>query len=89
MIDAAPGAHLPPEPGVATRIFLVDTPTPDVSSTTIRGRCAEGASIAGLVPESVVRHIHRHGLYRGRVSGSDVAAAPGAAASQLHEQESH
>ena len=44
-------------------IFLIDAPTPDVSSTDIRRRLLTGASIAGLVPAAVERHIHQHRLY--------------------------
>jgi nicotinate-nucleotide adenylyltransferase len=44
-------------------IFLVDAPTPDVSSSDIRKRLAEGRSISGLVPGTVERHIAHHGLY--------------------------
>jgi nicotinate-nucleotide adenylyltransferase len=51
-----------------TSIFLVDAPTPDVSSTDIRRRVADGASIAGLVPPSVEIHIHQHALYSSRQS---------------------
>src|SRR5205085_11367168 len=47
----------------ATSIFLIDARTADVSSTAIRGRCAAGQSIAGLVPASVEQHIERHRLY--------------------------
>jgi len=35
----------------------------DVSSSEIRRRCAEGESIAGLVPPEVVRHIEERSLY--------------------------
>lgn len=48
----------------ATEIFLVSSRTPDVSSTDIRKRLAEGRTIRGLVPEAVERHIAQHGLYR-------------------------
>jgi nicotinate-nucleotide adenylyltransferase len=44
-------------------IFLVDAPTPDVSSTGIRKRLAAGEPITGLVPAAVERHIVQHGLY--------------------------
>jgi nicotinate-nucleotide adenylyltransferase len=44
-------------------IFLVDAPTPDVSSTAIRRRLAAGEPITGLVPAAVERHIVQHGLY--------------------------
>ena len=52
----APGAAFP-------SIFLVDAPTPDVSSTGIRKRLAAGEPITGLVPAAVERHIVQHGLY--------------------------
>jgi nicotinate-nucleotide adenylyltransferase len=44
-------------------IFLVEHPTPDVSSTGIRARVRDGLPLDGLVPGSVERHIRRHGLY--------------------------
>ena len=44
-------------------VFLVDAATPDVSSTGIRERAAQGASLAGLVAPDVERHIGRHRLY--------------------------
>lgn len=44
-------------------IFLVDAPTPDVSSTDIRRRLRAGDAITTLVPEPVEQHIRRHGLY--------------------------
>ena len=46
-----------------TVIFLVDAPTPDVSSTDIRRRIAERRPLSGLVPPGVELHIARHGLY--------------------------
>ena len=45
------------------RIFLIDSPTPDVSSTEIRARARAGASLEGLVPPLVARYVRRHGLY--------------------------
>jgi nicotinate-nucleotide adenylyltransferase len=45
------------------RIVLVDSPTPDVSSTEIRRRLETGRAIAGLVPELVATYIEQHGLY--------------------------
>ena len=53
-----------PEPRLdSPSIFLVDAPTPDVSSTGIRKRLAAGEPITGLVPAAVERHIVQHGLY--------------------------
>src|SRR5205823_2490705 len=48
-------------------ILLVETSTPDVSSTSIRERLRLGETVNGLVPRAVERHIHQHGLYRGNV----------------------
>jgi nicotinate-nucleotide adenylyltransferase len=47
----------------APRVFLIDSPTPDVSSTEIRARARAGASLEGLVPPSVAHYVRRHGLY--------------------------
>jgi nicotinate-nucleotide adenylyltransferase len=46
-----------------TAIVLVEAVTPDVSSTVIRARAAQGFSLAGLVPPRVEQYIRRHGLY--------------------------
>ena len=62
-----------PAAAAALSIFLVESPTPDVSSTRIRDRARLGLPIAGLVPPAVERHIRRHGLYGGR--GESPAAA--------------
>lgn len=51
------------DPGGFPAIFLVDAPTPDVSSTEIRRRLAAGEPLTGLVPAAVARHIAQHGLY--------------------------
>jgi nicotinate-nucleotide adenylyltransferase len=50
-------------------IVLLDAITPPVSSTAIRGRAAQGFSLAGLVPPRVEQYIRRHGLYARRVAG--------------------
>ncbi len=52
-----------PEDRHRTAIFLVDAPTRDVSSSTIRSRLASGQPIADLVPTPVARHIEAHRLY--------------------------
>jgi nicotinate-nucleotide adenylyltransferase len=44
-------------------ILLVDSATPDVSSTQIRRRLESGETIQGLVPAAVEKHIRQHGLY--------------------------
>lgn len=49
--------------GAGPQILLVAARTPDVSSTEIRARAGRGASLAGLVPAEVERHIRRHRLY--------------------------
>jgi nicotinate-nucleotide adenylyltransferase len=45
-------------------IFLIDAPTPPISSTDVRRRIPGGKSLDGLVPAPVAAHIERHGLYR-------------------------
>ena len=57
MIDAP--SQLTDQP----RIFLVNAPTAPISSTDVRRRIAQGASVVGLVPAAVAGHIVRHGLY--------------------------
>lgn len=51
------------EPSEQTAVYLVDAATRAVSSSLIRAELAAGRSIARLVPETVERHIIRHGLY--------------------------
>ena len=46
-----------------TVIFLLDAPTPDVSSTVVRERLRRGESLTGLVPPLVDTHIRQHRLY--------------------------
>ncbi|MGE5358873.1 MAG: nicotinate-nucleotide adenylyltransferase [Bacteroidales bacterium] len=44
-------------------IWLLDWPTPDISSTQIRRRLRDHESITGMVPELVEFYIRRNGLY--------------------------
>jgi nicotinate-nucleotide adenylyltransferase len=54
----------PPSPWPAEpRLFLIDAPTPDVSSTAIRARARAGQPLDGLVPASVAHYVRRQGLY--------------------------
>jgi nicotinate-nucleotide adenylyltransferase len=62
MMTAGAGA----EPGGEPRILLLDTRTPDVSSTEVRRRLRAGEPLAGLVPPAVESHIRRHDLYTSR-----------------------
>lgn len=48
----------------AERIMLLHTPEYDISSTEIRTRLHEGASLAGLVPRAVEQYINAHNLYK-------------------------
>lgn len=52
-------------PASRTRIVLLETATPNVSSTEIRRRAQEGAPLTGMVPESVASYIAAHRLYEG------------------------
>jgi nicotinate-nucleotide adenylyltransferase len=53
----------PPAWPTRPRVFLIDSATPDVSSTEIRARAASDRSLDGLVPPAVARYVRRHGLY--------------------------
>jgi nicotinate-nucleotide adenylyltransferase len=48
----------------ATRVILLETHTPDVSSTDIRARVDSGRSIEGLVPDAVATYISTQQPYR-------------------------
>ncbi len=50
-------------PPAETRVILVESTTPDVSSTDIRRRVRAGESLAGLVPPGVAHYIRSHRLY--------------------------
>jgi len=60
MVDATAALRAPDRPA----IIVIDAPTPDVSSTAVRRRVAEGETVAGMVPPGVLQHIEQHGLYR-------------------------
>lgn len=53
------------EEAACLKAHILDTPLIGISSTEIRRRRREGASIRYLVPESVERYIVSRGLYRG------------------------
>lgn len=48
----------------APRIVLIESRTPDVSSTEIRRRAARQESLEGLVPDAVAAYLSEHKLYR-------------------------
>ena len=52
-------------PSASTRVILVESHTPDISSTDIRRRVRAGQSLSGFVPDSVARFIAEHRLYSG------------------------
>jgi nicotinate-nucleotide adenylyltransferase len=79
-IGTARGAGAARPVSTSTSIFLVDAPTPDVSSTDIRRRVAGGLSIAGLVPTAVEMHIRQHALYASSLS-------PATTVDHLHGQD--
>jgi nicotinate-nucleotide adenylyltransferase len=69
-------------------IILIDAQTADVSSTAIRHSCADGQSLAGLVPPTVQQHIEQHGLYQPMGEGRRDSDAPvNTAAGRLHGQD--
>ena len=49
--------------GESVSIWLVDAATRAVSSSGLRRRMTAGQPIDGLVPDTVARHITKHGLY--------------------------
>jgi nicotinate-nucleotide adenylyltransferase len=67
MRSLSPGSGpAPPAPtanGANPMIFLLQAPTPDVSSTVVRERLRRGEPITGLVPPLVETHILQHRLY--------------------------
>jgi nicotinate-nucleotide adenylyltransferase len=50
-------------PGVSQRVFFLERPEVDISSSKIREMVREGLSIRSLVPGSVARYIKDHRLY--------------------------
>jgi nicotinate-nucleotide adenylyltransferase len=56
-------AGAPARTDAGTLIFLLEAPTPDVSSTAIRERVGRGDTLSGLVPPLVEAHIRQHHLY--------------------------
>jgi nicotinate-nucleotide adenylyltransferase len=62
-------------------IFLLQAPTPDVSSTVVRERLRRGEPITGLVPPLVETHILQHRLY-----STSAEATADQSAKQLHGQ---
>jgi nicotinate-nucleotide adenylyltransferase len=70
--ETAPTARLD---AAQPAIFLIDTPTPDISSSNIRARLHGGSTVDNLVPPDVARYIARHRLY-----GADTSTA-----GHLHE----
>jgi nicotinate-nucleotide adenylyltransferase len=48
-----------------TRVILVESNTPDISSTDIRRRVRAGLPLSGLVPDTVAEYLRAHRLYVG------------------------
>ena len=60
-----PGHHLTDEGLPEDRVSLVEVPALAISSTDCRARVAQGEPIWYMVPDGVVRYIHKRELYRG------------------------
>ena len=54
-----------PKPDGKTRVILIETATPDVSSTEVRRRVRAGEGISDLVPDTVSSYIATRRLYVG------------------------
>jgi nicotinate-nucleotide adenylyltransferase len=67
-------------------IVLIEASTADVSSTAIRERRTQGASIAGMVDPTVERYIEQHGLYTSIPGRRANDQPPNPAAGRLHGQ---
>jgi nicotinate-nucleotide adenylyltransferase len=50
-------------PGLYRRLIMLQIPPIAINSTDIRSRVAQGLSIKGLVPQSVLQYINDNGLY--------------------------
>jgi nicotinate-nucleotide adenylyltransferase len=59
-LDAHDISHLPSD-----RVTLLEIPALAISSTAVRERVAVGLPIWYLVPDGIVQHINKRGLYRG------------------------
>jgi nicotinate-nucleotide adenylyltransferase len=75
VVDAAAGGPKP-------LIYLLQAPTPEVSSTLVRDRLRRHEPIAGLVPPLVEAHILQHRLY-----SAPAEAAADKSANSLHGQD--
>jgi nicotinate-nucleotide adenylyltransferase len=71
------------QPSATPSIYLLQAPTPDVSSTMVRDRLRRGEAISGLVPPLVEAHIRQHRLY----APVPAAAPAGTRADHLHGQD--
>ena len=63
--DRVPSAFDRPS-SAPTRVILLESLTPDISSTDIRRRVRAGEPLDGLVPDPVAAYIRQHRLYSGR-----------------------
>jgi nicotinate-nucleotide adenylyltransferase len=55
-----------PRPLAGTRVILVESATPDVSSTEIRRRVRAGEPLADVVPDAIAAYIRTYRLYLGQ-----------------------
>jgi nicotinate-nucleotide adenylyltransferase len=63
VVSRPTGVAPAPAPGPGWRVVRVDGPQVAVSSSDVRDLLASGRPVEGMVPEAVIRCIHRRGLY--------------------------
>ena len=61
LVTSRPGAPTPPQ---EDGLMVFDAPCLDISSRELRARSARGRSLRYLVPDTAMRYLEEHGLYR-------------------------
>ncbi|MBI1388959.1 MAG: nicotinate (nicotinamide) nucleotide adenylyltransferase [bacterium] len=63
-VFSRPGFELERQPNEDERLYTVEMPLMEISSSDIRRRLREGLDVSEMVPEAVNAFIEEHGLYR-------------------------